>query len=97
MPRKMFSTKQVHGQDVHATYDTDKAQLKLIGPTNKVMILAEDEVDNLLRVVECAADPREDLAEFFGDCGMHLGRYAAACLIVDNAAALARLVYADVD
>jgi hypothetical protein len=94
--RKLFSTSQVHGQDVHATYDTDKAQLKLIGPTNKVMILAEDEVDNLLRVVEYANDPREDLAEYFGECGMHLGRYAAACLIVDNARELAKLVYDDV-
>jgi hypothetical protein len=75
---------------------SDKAQMKIwSGVTNRVAMLDEDEVDNLLRVVECAADPREDLAEFMNEAlGFKIGQYALACLFVDYAKDIARMVYA---
>jgi hypothetical protein len=91
--KKLFSDSS---KKVHLLYDDEKAEMKVWSEvTNKACVLSEDEVDNLLRVIEYATDPKEDLAEFFSDgLGFKLGQYAFACLFVDNAKAIAEMVYA---
>jgi hypothetical protein len=78
-----------------AVYDTREAQLTITFGTAKA-VLDEYECDNLLRVAECAVNPSEDLAEFFGDLPGFSGiGYVVAKSFIANQVKLAELVYAD--
>lgn len=76
------------------TYDEDAAELTLWIPGTDIKgRYDETEVDRLLAVCEVAADPTEDLAEFFTDVfGPWAYRVAQLVFIKDQM--LATLIYA---
>lgn len=79
------------GWTVSMRYHDDNAELT-IRCDGITAVLEEWECDNLLRVVECAQDPIEDLDEFFED-DFPRTHYRVAVCFNDYASAIAKHVY----